>query len=70
MARRRNKIEVLEDSFSDLTLDDKRRLMPVLQGLLRQHERNGAALTEKPRPAQLLGLLDEHAGTSSAGKVE
>ncbi len=63
MARRRNKIEILEDGFADLTLDEQRQLMPVLRGMLTQSERHGAALADlepkTKRPADRVADLFE-----------
>jgi hypothetical protein len=47
--KRRNKSEIIEDSFADLTVEEQDRLMPVLQGLYRQKKRGGAALADIPK---------------------
>lgn len=48
---RRNRFVMIEDSFADMSIDEQNRILPILVGLNRQKQRNGAALADKPKSA-------------------
>ena len=48
MRRRRNQIEIIEDSFLELPLSDEASVLAVLSALHRQVKRNGTALADIP----------------------
>lgn len=71
MRRRRNRIEAIEDDFSDLSLGEQQSLLSVLQAIHRQRMRGDAALADlvKPEPKAMWALALAREGEAKASSV-
>lgn len=56
--KRRNKTQVIEDSFSDLSLDEQGKLLVILSAIHRQQARAGAALHDIAKQSGQMNLAD------------